>query len=49
MEVVVKTSEEKYPKSLTDEDVFYIVKGRLEQLCDKSSSLSTDDSSESSV
>ena len=49
IEVDVKTSEEKYPKSLTDEDVFYIVKGRLEQLCDKSFSLSTDDSSESSV
>lgn len=47
-EVAVKTSKEKYPKSLTDEDVFYMVKGRLEQLC-KSPSLSTDDSSESSV
>jgi hypothetical protein len=49
MEVDVKTSKEKYLKLLTDEDIFYIVKGHLEQLCNKCPSLSTDDSLESSM
>ena len=49
MEMAMKTSDEKHPTSLTDDNVFYIVKGHLEQLCDRSPSVSVDDDVESIV
>ena len=45
----MKMFDEKYATSLTDEYVYHIVKRRLEQLSDKSPSLSVDSGVESSA
>ena len=45
VEVAVKTSDEKYPTSLTDKYIFDFIKTRLELLRDKSPSQSVDDDS----
>lgn len=50
MDVTVQMFDETYAAtSPTDEDVYHIVKGRLERLCDKSPSLSVDSDVESNV